>query len=153
MSCEETSDDSAGSSFTLTKMMRTEEQSLNRTLHSSFMDCFEEVIEENSTAHKNTSAEKNADSTEIDLFLSISNISCHYNPYTWWQAKKFKFPCLIKMQQNICRRQEVVFIQSAFSLKLGWPTRKLLPKNEEKFVFLRYNLPLLNFDYENISNA
>ncbi|CAK1553204.1 unnamed protein product [Leptosia nina] len=69
MSCEETSDDSPSSSPTLAKRMRTEEKSLNQTIHSTFIDCFEELIAEKSTASGNTSTEKNAVSTEMDLFF------------------------------------------------------------------------------------
>ncbi|KAK9879539.1 hypothetical protein WA026_006609 [Henosepilachna vigintioctopunctata] len=57
MSCEETSDDIVSSSPTLTKRMGTEEQSLNQTIHSTFMDCFDEVIPEKITAHRSTSTE------------------------------------------------------------------------------------------------
>lgn len=53
-----TSDDSASSSPTLTKRIRSGKQSLNQTIHSTFMDCFKEVIGEKSTAYRNTAKKK-----------------------------------------------------------------------------------------------
>ncbi|KAK9876412.1 hypothetical protein WA026_012726 [Henosepilachna vigintioctopunctata] len=93
----EKSDDSTSSSLTLTKRMRTEDQSLNQTIHSNFMDCCKEVLAEKSTAHRKTAAERKAVATEMDIFLSISIISHHDNPYMWCQARKSEFPCLIKI--------------------------------------------------------
>ncbi|XP_026482298.1 uncharacterized protein LOC113389482 [Ctenocephalides felis] len=61
------------------------------------MACFDEVIAGKSAAHKNPSEDKNEGSTEIDLYLSSTNIHRHENPYNWWHARKSAFPYLIKI--------------------------------------------------------
>ncbi|KAK9730075.1 hypothetical protein QE152_g15516 [Popillia japonica] len=81
MNCETSSDNSTNSSAIRTKRMMTEEQSVNQTIHSSFMKCFKEVVAEKKTTHIGTSKEKNAVATETDFYLSIKNISHHDNRY------------------------------------------------------------------------
>lgn len=84
--------------------------------------------------------------------LSINNISCHDNPYAWWQVRKYNFPCLIKTTAKCFLAPENSIYSERFFSETGMIYENKRSNDAEKLVFLHLNLRLLNFDYSNNSN-
>ncbi|KAF2890175.1 hypothetical protein ILUMI_15998, partial [Ignelater luminosus] len=92
------SDESARSCPVQSKRKRTDEP--EQSIHTSFWECYDEVVAENFTDdHSGTaSTSKNTIAGDLDKYLSMKTLKRTDNPFAWWATHKSKFSeCIVKL--------------------------------------------------------
>lgn len=88
---------------------------------------------------------------EVAAYFSEPLIAVKQDPLAWWKANEYRFPCLAQLAKvNLGPPPSSVQSERIFSIAgevYDDRRSRLLPQNAEKLVFLKFNLPLLNFKY------
>ena len=88
---------------------------------------------------------------EVAAYFSEPLIPVKQDPLAWWKANEYRFPFLAQLAQvNLGPPPSSVQSERVFSIAgevYDDRRSQLLPQNAEKLVFLKFNLPLLNFKY------
>jgi len=155
---ESSSDDSTKSSPVKSKKKRTEENGQSPQPHTSFWECYDELVAEKNSENDNMTNEKNMIATKLDTYLKIKCIPRQSSPYTWWAANKHQFPVSLSKlaSKYLSAPASNIYSERLFS-EAGnvyeENRSKLLPengKNREKLIFLHHNLPLLKIMVKNV---
>ena len=88
---------------------------------------------------------------ELATYFSESLFPVKQDPLSWWKANAHRYPFLAQLAQvYLCSPPSSVQSERIFSIAgevYDERRSRLLPENAEKLVFLKFNLPLMNFNY------
>ena len=88
---------------------------------------------------------------EVATYFSEALFPVKQDPLSWWKANAHRYPFLAKLAQvYLCSPPSSVQSERIFSIAgevYDERRSRLLPENAEKLVFLKFNLPVLNFKY------
>ena len=113
------------------------------------MNLLEKNQMQTSTFHSRDGCQGQLD-REIDLFLNSSKIGRECDPFNWWKMNSDKFPALSKAARKYLGipatsvRSERMF-SSAHDI-ISEKRNRLRSHKAEMLLFLKCNLPVLNFD-------
>ncbi|KAF2891977.1 hypothetical protein ILUMI_14196, partial [Ignelater luminosus] len=91
-------DESSRSSPVQSKRKSTDKP--GQSIHTSFWECYDEVVADNFTDdHSGTaSTSKNTTAGDLDKYLSMKTLKRTNNPFAWWGTHKSKFSeCIVKL--------------------------------------------------------
>ncbi|KAF2892578.1 hypothetical protein ILUMI_13595 [Ignelater luminosus] len=151
------SDESARSSSPVqSKRQRTDEP--GQSIHTSFWECYDEVVAEKFTDDHNgtASTSKNTIAGDPDKYLNMKILKRTDNPFAWWATHKSKFSkCIVKLAAKyLSASASSVYSKRLFS-EAGdvyeEKRNRLLPKDAEKLIFCTITHHLLTL--ATISNS
>lgn len=86
------------------------------------------------------------------MYVRETTVSLNENPLEWWLSNSWRFPLVSGLARKFLAAPATsVDSERLFSSAGGIITdkrSKLLPERAEQLIFLKVNMPLLNFKYQ-----